>query len=140
MYKRIASFPFFEPPSDETPGEWNVRHVAMLQDCARLVQEYGRDGGIEIDQLVQHEHLREDAYGIAIGLTDDLGRAWEEHGLAARGKLPDTLLKLALAWCGMVARVAFIAGVGRGRMESSLGPLLADVPLSGLGEGGDGLG
>lgn len=140
MHKRISSFPFFEPPEGESKEDFEVRQVTMLLDCARLVKEYGRDGGEVIDQLAQHEHFREDAYGIAMGLAEDFWRCWEEHGLAPRGELPDTILKLALAWCGIVARMAFIAGVERGRMESSLGPLLADVDLSGLGEGGDGLG
>lgn len=140
MHKRISSFPFFEPPEDESKDDFDARHVTMLLDCARLVKEYGSDGGIEIDQLVQREHFREDAYGIAMGLAEDFWRCWEEHGLAARGGLPDMILKLALAWCGIVARMAFIAGVERGKMEGSLGPLLADVDLSGVGEGGDGLG
>ena len=121
MGTRINSFPFFEPDEND------YRADELEESASRLVEAYGKDGGEGVAQMLRGDGVADDCYALSYGLSHDMWAAWENAGFHHRSTLGDELLKLAMVWCGIVARQAFIAGVASQQEADSLEQLLEGI-------------
>ena len=125
MGTRIASFPFIEPSEEE----WaDVERFERLDIRARgLIEAYAKDGGVEIEQLLQQTDMIDDCFAMAYGASHDTWKTWKKHGFPNRCAVGDELLQRQLVWMGVVMRHAFIAGVAFSQAHNNLEQLLGDV-------------
>ena len=126
-------FPFFElDDAEETLAATPEHALAVRQRVVDLLDEYGESGGDEIEHMLQEDGAVDTWYALAFGLTHDTWAMWESRGFAPRSVLSDMLLKIALSWCGVIARRAFIAGVAYQKRAAKLGSLWATLEGAGI--------
>lgn len=88
------------------------------------------DGDVnEIRWLLEDESFPDEAMAIMHGLCNNTWREKSRRGVACRDNLSDTLVEIALFWCGVAAARGFLAGMKHGDRIVDLCDLLEGVDL-----------